>query len=289
MRWAVFRNQEPAVNKPTTNEYYRPFLKWAGGKYAVLGQILNHLPKGTRLIEPFVGGGSVFLNAGAYESYVLADINNDLINLYQVASTKHAKLIDKAQRFFEKNNNRGDFLDVRTKFNAIKYTPLERGAAFLYLNRHCFNGLIRYNRSGAFNVSFGSYKRPYFPRDEIEHFSTIASKCKFAHAHYTDTIRLAGAGDVVFCDPPYEPLPETEGFTNYAAGGFTFEDQCTLANELVHAHQRGARIVITNSAAPKIRELYESMNFTIHTLNARRSMSCKGNTRGAISDVIAVL
>lgn len=277
------------MSKPTIPEYNRPFLKWAGGKYEVLGQIFKRLPKGKRLIEPFVGGGAVFLNAAGFESYVLADINNDLINLYQAASENHAALIDKAERYFEQKNNQDDFLDVRSKFNAMKYTALERGAAFLYLNRHCFNGLIRYNRSGAFNVGFGKFKRPYFPQQEIEHFSTIAHKCAFTHAHYTDTIRLAGAGDVVFCDPPYEPLPKTEGFTNYAAGGFTFEDQCSLANELVHAHQRGARIVITNSSAPKIRELYKSLNFKTHTLHARRSMSCKGNTRGAISDVIAVL
>ncbi|MDC9590744.1 Dam family site-specific DNA-(adenine-N6)-methyltransferase [Xenorhabdus sp. XENO-10] len=277
-------------SKSVVNEYNRPFLKWAGGKYSVLEQIFHHLPCRERLIEPFVGGGSVFLNAGGFERYILADINNDLINLYQVAATSNDALIDKANCFFKQENNKEVFLDVRRKFNAMHYTPLERAAAFLYLNRHCFNGLIRYNRHGKYNVSFGNYKRPpYFPKEELKQFASIASRCEFTHAHYSDTIRRADAGDVIFCDPPYEPLPDTNGFTNYVGGGFTFQDQCSLANELVLAHQRGAHVVITNSSSLKIREMYESMKFKIYTLNSRRTMSCKGKTRGPISDLIAVL
>ncbi|CDM92266.1 DNA adenine methylase [Xenorhabdus bovienii] len=278
------------MSKPVVNEYNRPFLKWAGGKYSVLKQILHHLPNRKRLIEPFVGGGSVFLNAGGFQRYILADINSDLINLYQVATSSNEALIDKAERFFKQKNSKEAFLDVRAKFNTTNYTSLERAAAFLYLNRHCFNGLIRYNRNGKYNVGYGSYKKPpYFPKEELEHFASIASRCEFTHAHYSDTIRRACAGDVIFCDPPYEPLPNLAGFKNYVAGGFTFQDQCTLANELVLAHQRGAHVVITNSSAPKIREMYKSMKFKIHTLNAYRTMSCKSESRGAISDLIAVL
>ncbi|MDC9615484.1 Dam family site-specific DNA-(adenine-N6)-methyltransferase [Xenorhabdus khoisanae] len=276
--------------KPAVNEYNRPFLKWAGGKYAVLKQILHRLPHRNRLIEPFVGGGAVFLNAGGFERYLLADINRDLINLYQVATTSNEVLIDKAECFFKQNKCQEAFLDVRAKFNAMSYTSLERAAAFLYLNRHCFNGLTRYNRNGKYNVAYGRYKKPpYFPKAELTHFASIAPRCEFSHAHYSDTIRRAGAGDVIFCDPPYEPLPDTTGFTNYVAGGFTFQDQCTLANELVHAHQRGAHIVMTNSSAPKIREMYESLRFKIHPLNARRTISCKSATRGAISDLICFM
>ncbi|MCP9270198.1 Dam family site-specific DNA-(adenine-N6)-methyltransferase [Xenorhabdus sp. XENO-1] len=278
------------MSKLVVNEYNRPFLKWPGGKYSVLKQILHHLPRRKRLIEPFVGGGSVFLNAGGFEHYILADINSDLINLYQTATTSNEALIDKAECFFKQKNSKEVFLGVREKFNATNYTSLERAAAFLYLNRHCFNGLIRYNRNGKYNVGYGSYKKPpYFPKEELEHFASISSRCEFTHAHYSDTIRRACVGDVIFCDPPYEPLPNLAGFKNYVAGGFTFQDQCTLANELVLAHQRGAHVVITNSSAPKIREMYKSMKFKIHTLNAYRTMSCKSESRGAISDLIAVL
>ncbi|MCC8379068.1 Dam family site-specific DNA-(adenine-N6)-methyltransferase [Xenorhabdus sp. PB30.3] len=276
--------------QPVVNEYNRPFLKWAGGKYAVLPQILPYLSGRKRLIEPFVGGGAVFMNAGDFEHYMLADINPDLINLYQIAATRNTALIDKAASFFQQKNSQEAFLDVRTKFNALSYSSLERAAAFLYLNRYGFNGLIRYNRCGKYNVSFGRHAQPpYFPKAELANFAALAPRCEFSHAHYRDTIRRARSGDVIFCDPPYEPLPDKAGFTHYAAGGFTFQDQCTLANELVYAHQRGAHVVITNSSAPKIRDMYTALKFTLHTLYARRTMSCKGDTRGAVSDLIAVL
>ncbi|EFJ1904914.1 Dam family site-specific DNA-(adenine-N6)-methyltransferase [Escherichia coli] len=173
---------------------------------------------------------------------------------------------------------------VRERLDAV-----ERAAALLYLNRHCFNGLIRYNLDGFFNVGFGKYKAPYFPEEEIRAFKRKAHACVFMNAGFRRTIALAGDGDVVYCDPPYEPLPGTAGFTNYAAGGFSWDSQVELTESCVAAHQRGAKVVISNSTAPRVIELYEQHGFTLHRVSARRAISSKGSTRETASDVVATL
>ncbi|EKF5908336.1 DNA adenine methylase, partial [Salmonella enterica subsp. enterica serovar Johannesburg] len=96
-------------------------------------------------------------------------------------------------------------------------------------------------------------------------------------------------GDVIFCDPPYEPLPDTEGFTSYSGNSFRFDEQKRLVSLLVEAHQRGAKVVITNSGAPNIRELYEGNGFKVHHMAARRSVSCKASTRVVANDIIAIM
>ncbi len=102
-------------------------------------------------------------------------------------------------------------------------------------------------------------------------------------------IEAAGEGDVIFCDPPYEPLPNTEGFTNYSGHDFKFEEQKRLVSLLTDAHRRGAKVLITNSGAPNIRELYHDSGFRVEPLFARRSVSCKGDTRGVAHDVLGIL
>jgi site-specific DNA-adenine methylase len=123
----------------------------------------------------------------------------------------------------------------------------------------------------------------------MEAFLGIAERCEFISGDFEDVIARAGDGDVVFCDPPYDPLPGTAGFTRYSGAHFTFEDQIRLVEALVSARSRGAYVVITNSASPKIRELYNLSGFSIHQLAAKRSMSCKGDGRVMAHDIIATL
>lgn len=79
----------------------KPFLKWAGGKYTQLADLFVHIPAGKRLIEPFVGGGSVFLNSEKHADYLLADVNPDLINLYQMLAVVPDEVELKARWMFE--------------------------------------------------------------------------------------------------------------------------------------------------------------------------------------------
>ncbi|HCU6165651.1 TPA: Dam family site-specific DNA-(adenine-N6)-methyltransferase [Escherichia coli] len=299
MRWigdriakAACRQKEGSETKERkvkpAAEFERSIFKWAGGKFGVLEQIFRYLPEGKRLIEPFVGGGAVFMNAG-YQENLLNDVNADLINFYKTLQREAHSLITLAHRFFQDYNTQEGYLAVRNAFNKQVYDDLHRAAAFLFLNRHCFNGLTRYNQAGEFNVGYGKYKTPYFPLQEMEAFLGAEGHSEFVCGDFAAVIEAAGEGDVIFCDPPYEPLPNTEGFTNYSGHDFKFEEQKRLASLLTDAHRRGAKVLITNSGAPNIRELYQDSGFRVEPLFARRSVSCKGDTRGVAHDVIAIL
>ncbi|CAM6337235.1 Dam family site-specific DNA-(adenine-N6)-methyltransferase [Enterobacter intestinihominis] len=290
MRWIGERIAAALpIEEPTPRNWQRPFLKWAGGKYSLLPELDRLIPAGKRLVEPFVGGGSVFLNSEKHESFLLADVNADLINLYQMLEVDHIRVCSLAKILFERANSEVAYKELRDEFNNQRMGAPERAAAFLFLNRHCFNGLIRYNRDGFFNVGWGKYEAPYFPEIEIKAFKQKSHKCVFLNAGYRRTLSLAGEGDVVYCDPPYEPLPGTAGFTNYAAGGFSWADQISLAESCVAAHQRGAKVLISNSTAPRVLELYEQHGFILHHVDARRAISSKGSTRETAKDIVATL
>ncbi|ECZ6746343.1 Dam family site-specific DNA-(adenine-N6)-methyltransferase [Salmonella enterica] len=290
MRWIGERIAEALpIQEPTPRRWQRPFLKWAGGKYSLLPELDRLIPAGKRLIEPFVGGGSVFLNSDKHERFLLADINADLINLYQMLAVVPDSVIAEAMKAFRHLNDAENYTVIREAFNAWQLNAIERAAAFLYLNRHCFNGLMRYNLDGFFNVGWGKYKAPYFPEKELMAFRKKSSACVFMTAGFERTLRLAGDGDVVYCDPPYEPMPGTAGFTSYASGGFSWDSQVALAESCVAAHQRGAKVFISNSTAPRVIELYEQHGFTLHRVNARRSISSKGSTRETANDIVASL
>ncbi|HBD1790572.1 TPA: Dam family site-specific DNA-(adenine-N6)-methyltransferase [Salmonella enterica] len=290
MRWIGERiaAARPA-EESTPRTWRRPFLKWAGGKYSLLPELYHLIPAGKRLIEPFVGGGSVFLNSDKHERFLLADVNADLINLYQMLAVVPDTVIGEAIKAFRHLNDVENYTAIREAFNSQQLNATERAAAFLYLNRHCFNGLMRYNLDGFFNVGWGKYKAPYFPEEEIRAFRKKSRACVFMTAGFERTLRLAGDGDVVYCDPPYEPMPGTAGFTNYASGGFSWDSQVALAESCVAAHQRGAKVFISNSTAPRVIELYERHGFTLHRVNARRSISSKGSTREIANDIVASL
>lgn len=290
MRWIGERIAAAMpAEEPAPRTWQRPFLKWAGGKYSLLPELYHLIPEGKRLVEPFVGGGSVFLNSEKHESFLLADVNADLINLYQMLEVDHIRVCSLAKILFERANSEEAYKELRDEFNNQRMGAPERAAAFLFLNRHCFNGLIRYNRDGFFNVGWGKYEAPYFPEIEIKAFKLKSHKCVFLNAGYRRTLALAGDGDVVYCDPPYEPLPGTAGFTNYAAGGFSWADQISLTESCVAAHQRGAKVLISNSTAPRVLELYQQHGFTLHHVDARRAISSKGSTRETAKDIVATL
>ncbi|HFU2857314.1 TPA: Dam family site-specific DNA-(adenine-N6)-methyltransferase [Enterobacter cloacae] len=281
--------EKPSEKVATAREFGRPFLKWAGGKFTLLDVLTDNMPEGQRLIEPFVGGGSVFMNMPQFTRYLLADVNPDLINLYNMLTIAPGEVCERAQEYYANNNSAAGYDKIKNGFNGYTLNAIDRAAAFLFLNRHCFNGLIRYNQKGVFNVGYGKYKAPYFPEIEIFDFQIIASRCVFMNVPFEKTLSLAGEGDVVYCDPPYEPLPGTDGFTGYSAGGFKWEQQEKLAQACVDAHKRGARVLITNSNAPKVLDLYKQHGFDVQEIAAKRSISSKGSTREIATDILAIL
>jgi DNA (cytosine-5)-methyltransferase 1 len=271
------------------DKYPRSFLKWAGGKHSVLDEIRAMLPTGDRLIEPFVGSGTVFINAG-FKRNLLGDVNPDLINLFNQLQGNPDAVIKTAYQL-ERGCISGKAHDaIRTEFNGRKAHAVRHAALFLALMRTSYNGLCRYNQKGLFNVGWNKKgEANYFPMDELAHFTGMQKEMTFMCAGFEDVIAQAGEGDIVFCDPPYEPLPDEAGFTAYSGTSFTFADQVRLVECLVAARDRGAKVVITNSSAPAILHLYISNGFRIAPLATRRSVSCKSETRKTVNDIIAAL
>lgn len=264
---------------------HRAFLKWAGGKYTLVDHISQHLPPGDVLVEPFVGAGSVFLNS-QFERYVLNDINPDLITLYQHLAAEPGRFIrDAAELFRPETNHRECYYRLRTEFNGCT-DSYRRSLLFLYLNRHGYNGLCRYNRSGGFNVPFGSYKKPYFPEDELWFFAHKARYATFTCQHFATPMQAAQAGAVVYCDPPYVPLSVTASFTTYAASGFSLDDQAMLAKTALESSRRGVSVLISNHDTEHTRWLYRDA--LLNTVEVKRSISRNGSGRQKVAELLAL-
>ncbi|ASF16628.1 Dam family site-specific DNA-(adenine-N6)-methyltransferase [Shewanella xiamenensis] len=265
---------------------HRAFLKWAGGKFKLVDELSNYLPMGERLVEPFVGAGSVFLNTD-YPSYLLCDINQDLINLYNIVKERPLEYIAAAKKLFvDEMNQKEAYYRVRTDFNKSR-DPFLRSVYFLYLNRHGFNGLCRYNRKGGFNVPFGSYKKPYFPEKEILAFSKKAQRAEFRCIGYEKAFEQIRIGDVIYCDPPYAPLSSTASFTTYVGAGFSLDDQALLARYSRHmALEQRIPVVISNHDIPLTRELYRGAHLA--KIQVQRNISQNGSGRNKVDELIAL-
>lgn len=260
---------------------HRSPLKWAGGKFGLLDRLDNHLPAGKRLVEPFVGSAVIFLNLD-YDEYLLCDVNPDLINLYNHIKEDHEKFITDLKEFFTPEMNvREEFLRLRDEFNTTTDTYF-KSLLFVYLNRHCFNGLCRYNKKGKFNVSFGAYTKPYFPEEELRYFGLRAKKATFKCQGFRDTFAEVKKTDAVYADPPYVPSSATANFVSYSTEGFTKEDQEDLA-----ALSKGseAPLAISNHDNEITRELYKGM--VIESFPVKRTISCLSSSRKPIGELIA--
>ncbi|EJZ7015401.1 Dam family site-specific DNA-(adenine-N6)-methyltransferase [Salmonella enterica] len=284
-------------------------LKWAGGKREVVPELRKHLPKAKCLIEPFVGGGSVFMNTD-YDRYALCDSNAALINFYRHLTYNTTALIDLAWSLFKDGGtpeaykrNRQAFNTISTAYNRSRHTSLVWAALFLYLNRHGFNGVYRTNLKGEFNVPFGKYDQPYFPYVEMRLFAEKArdTGTRFVCSDFRTTIRaLTGicpdisfhankvSDAVIYCDPPYLPLSDKDSFTHYNGKSFTENDHRALVAHLIEVERLyGVKSVISNSDTEATRAIYSP--FRLHKLDVKRSVSASAEGRKTAHEVIGVL
>jgi DNA adenine methylase len=264
----------------------RPFLRWAGGKRRLLAHIVPALPARRRLVEPFVGGGAVFLGTD-FDEYVLGDNNQHLIELYRTVADRPYDFIERASEFFHENyRTPARFQEVRSLFNR-ETDPLARAAYFLYLNKFGFNGLCRYNRSGQFNVPYGKPDRlPKVPHEEILAFSRKAQAAQIIAGDFTEIMLGARPGDVVYCDPPYLDRDGAASFRAYGAEGFNFDRQRELADLARQLAAREICVAISNHDCAQARQLYTGA--TIHAFAARRSISAAAGARGEVGELLAV-
>ena len=263
----------------------RAFLKWAGGKYPLLDDIKRHLPQGECLIEPFVGAGSVFLNTD-FSRYILADINSDLISLYNIVKTRTDEYVQASRELFMPETNQAEvYYRFREEFNASQ-DPFRRAVLFLYLNRFGYNGLCRYNLRGEFNVPFGRYKKPYFPEAELYHFAEKAQNAEFHCLSYEECMDRADSNSVVYCDPPYAPLSATANFTAYHTNSFSPKEQAHLAEMAEKLVSKQIPVLISNHDTPDTREWYRSAKH--FQVKVRRSISSNGGTRKKVDELLAL-
>lgn len=268
----------------------RAFLKWAGGKYSLVEDIHARLKKASAsadtLVEPFVGAGSVFLNTD-FKHYILNDINADLINLYtELKRTPDEFISDAKKLFVELNNHPEAYYEYRVQFNQSN-DVYERAILFLYMNRHGYNGLCRYNLKGIFNVPFGKYKRPYFPEKEMSFFAHKAQQATFTCLGYDEVFKLIPENAVVYCDPPYVPLSKTASFTSYAKGGFNLDDQANLANLAEQtAFENNIPVLISNHDTVWTRKIYSQA--ALDEIQVKRTISPKGGSRNKVNELMAM-
>ena len=252
----------------------KPPLKWAGGKRWLVSQLqpLWEANANRRYVEPFCGGLAVVLGLQPKQA-LLNDVNPHLINFYRHVQ----KGLTMSLRM---RNDETLFYQHRERFNQLireGEALTEEGAQlFYYLNRTCFNGLCRFNKSGDFNVPFGTYNAINYATDFAE-YATVFGQWEFSNADI-EALRLERE-DFIYADPPYDVE-----FTTYSAGGFSWDDQVRTA-KLLAAH--AGPVVVSNQATPRIVELYEALGFELTYLDGPRRISCTGD-RTAAREVLAV-
>lgn len=256
-----------------------PFVKWAGGKRALIPEISKHLPTNiSQYHEPFVGGGACFFSLQhLIDNAVLADSNEELVMAYHVVANDTENLIEALNRHQDNHKaEKGYYMKIR---NQSPKPLLDTVARFLYLNKTCYNGLYRVNKSGHFNSPEGKYKNPTIcdPKN-LRDCAKVLRKATIKLGQFDKTISPK-KGDFVYCDPPYDGT-----FTSYQADGFEQVDQQRLKQCIDDWSTMGVSVMASNADTPFIEELYKG--YTVHRVTAPRNISCKGNKREKAAELL---
>lgn len=277
---ASLKTLKTAIARPRVKEA-QPFVKWVGGKRALLTQLEALFPRSfERYFEPFVGGGAVFFHLQP-ETATLADYNADLINAYRVVRDNVEELI----AHLHAHRNDEEYYYMMRGLDPETLGPVEQASRLIFLNRTCFNGLYRVNSKGIFNVPFGKHKNPNICNEEVLRGASFALRgTRLRHKPYMAVLEEARPGDFIYFDPPYHPVSETANFTSYTPGSFSAQDQKDLAETFMALANRGCKVMLSNSDTPLIRELYAA--FHIETVMAPRMVNRDASKRGAVSEVV---
>lgn len=258
----------------------RPFLRWAGGKQRLWSMYRKHFAEMSgRFIEPFLGGGSIFFNVSPKDA-LLGDINKKLIESYQAVRDAPEEVIDKLRQF---EYSREVYYWVRDHYHPLKLT--EKAARFIYLNQTCWNGLYRENLTGKFNVPFGEIRTGIFLQPKVlRDCSRILQNTQLVAQDFAKTIQCAKPGDFLYCDPPYVTQHNNNGFIEYNAAIFSWNDQKRLAKLCIEQKDRGVKVLISNAAHQPVLDLYPDFE----VVKIRRSSTIAGSaeSRGYANEVL---
>ncbi|ACK66740.1 DNA adenine methylase [Rippkaea orientalis PCC 8801] len=272
------------------NPIIKPFLKWAGGKRQLIPEITQNMPKTyNNYYEVFIGGGALFFSLQPSQA-VINDSNRELINCYQVIRDHPDALIEDLKKH---QNNEDYFYQIRgLDRNKKKYNQLsdvEKASRIIYLNKTCYNGLFRVNSQGQFNVPFGRYKNPDILNEAvIKAVSNYLKKnqINILNGDFATALSSAKKGDFVYLDPPYDPISDTASFTGYDINGFNQQEQKRLKQVVDELHDRGCKILLSNSYTDFICELYNDDYYKQVKISAIRAINSQGNKRGKVDEIL---
>jgi DNA adenine methylase len=272
------------LKSPIESILPKPVLKWAGGKTQLLSEIIEEMPRNySRYIEPFFGGGALFFNLQP-ENAIIADINPELINLYQSIKENPKKVIE----YLELHKNDSKYFYAVRKQEWQSLNKYQAAARTIFLNRTCFNGLYRVNKSGGFNVPFGNYKNPKISNPEVIYAcSAVLKNTEIILGDYKTVLKqYAKSGDFVFLDPPYLPISKCSDFKRYTKEQFYEDDHVELAETIELIRKRGCHVVLTNSNHPLVHKLFSKHK--IQVIKSRRNINSNGGKRMG-EDVIVTI
>lgn len=288
----------PAAARPAaTVASPRPFLKWAGGKRRLLPEISAAFPERFgRYFEPFLGGGAVMLHvlhAHPGTACIASDADHDLVAAYGAIRDDVEGIIEllraHAERFASDGGGGGDYY-YRVRAESPSGVA-ERAARLLFLNRTCFNGLYRTNKSGKFNVPFGGYKNPNIVNAAVLRAASdllLSARPSIECRDFEAAVGGAERGDLVYMDPPYQPTSPTSFFTHYTRRDFGGGDLERLAAACRALDERGCRVVLSNSDAPEVRRLFAAAGgrWRYRRLSVRRAINSDGAKRSGHSELL---
>ena len=262
-----------------------PIVKWVGGKRQLMFELLKNMPQNyNRYFEPFIGGGALFFELQPDNAYI-SDMNEELINLYQVVRDNVNELIIDLQKH---DISKEYFMEIRNIDRTEDYenwSDVQKASRFIYLNRTCFKGMYRVNSKGEFNVPFGHYKNPRIvDENNLINCSILLQRTEIRHADFSKILTKVQEGDFVYFDPPYVPLSETSSFTSYTKDGFDIDMQFKLRDVCDELDSMGVKFLLSNSDTKLVNELYE--NYNIKKVFASRQINANADGRGKITEVL---
>ena len=257
-----------------------PFVKWAGGKTQLLLEIIKRVPKKFNYYyEPFIGGGSVLLALQPLGA-TINDINKELIHVYNTIKHQPLKLVQAIYKLDSYECDCNYYLKQKDYYNKLiteQQYNIDMAALFIFLNKHCFNGLYRVNQQGLFNVPWN--KKTSGVSINIENILNISNylqNIEIFNKDFEEVLEDCDEDDFIFIDSPYDPICEN-GFIDYSKEGFTKEDHIRLAKVFKKLDERGCYCMLTNHNTSLINELY--YDFNIDIVDVRRSINSNGNDR----------
>lgn len=284
----------------------QPFVQWVGGKRQLIQRYEEFFPKEyNNYYEPFAGGGAVFYwqhsKFGKEKQYHLSDMNEELVITYNAVKAEPEKISDNLE-LLNKKHSKEFYYHVRnidrTKIGNNRYEKkfdickeldnISIATRFIYLNRTCFNGMYRVSSDGTFNIPIGkTLSKNVCMRERLAAASSALANATITHEPYQSVVQKVQEGDLVFFDPPYEPISETSSFTSYTVDGFTFEDQKKLKQTFDELVSKKCKVILSNSNSEKIIDLY--CQYKIEKFEVNRNLNSKAERRKNSAVEILVL